>query len=211
MLMEDTQIIRKILTTSIFDVFEKMFFIFLEISRMGKRQYDLVTAIRFSGPIEGEIRLCLSDSLALVMVQNMLSMRQCDVTREMKEDCAKEAANMIGGVFLRTLDNSKIFQLTVPVCLPITSAVQQDIPGPDLEQWLNVESENGYLGIVVSLKDYGITFGKDQNQLPHSRGREMGAVDVITKPGAAQRGLQTYAVDYVLPIEQIASQIVKVV
>lgn len=154
--MEATQTIRKILTTSTFDVFEKMFFIFLEMSDTGRQQYDLVTSIRFSGPIKGEIRLCLSDSLMLVMVQNMLSMRQNDVTREMKEDCAKEAANMIGGEFLRTLDTTKIFQLTVPVCLPITSVVQQDSPGPNLEQWLNFESENGYLGIVVSLKDYGI-------------------------------------------------------
>ncbi len=154
--MEATQTIRKILTTSTFDVFEKMFFIFLEMSGTGRQQYDLVTSIRFSGPIEGELRLCLSDSLVLVMVQNMLSVRQDDVTREMKEDCAKEAANMISGEFLRTLDTTKIFHLTVPVCLPVTSMAQKDSPGPDLEQWLYFESENGYLGIMASLKDYGI-------------------------------------------------------
>lgn len=154
--MEATQTIGKILTTSTFDVLEKMFFIFLEMSDVRRQQYDLVTSIRFSGPIEGEIRLCLSDSLALVMVQNMLSMRQKDVTREMKEDCAKEAVNMIAGEFLRTLDRTKMFQMTVPVCLPITSIILQDIPGPDLEQWLNFESEGGYLGVVAGLKGYGI-------------------------------------------------------
>lgn len=152
--MEAMQTIRKILTTSTFDVFEKMFFIFLEMSGTARQQYDLVTSICFSGPIEGEIRLCLSESLVLAMAKNMLSMKQSDVTREMKEDCAREAANMIGGQFLRTLDTAKVFQLTLPVCMPIGSVVQQNSPGPDLEQWLNLESESGYLGIMVKLKDY---------------------------------------------------------
>jgi CheY-specific phosphatase CheX len=156
MLMEAMQTIRKTLTTSTFDVFEKMFFIFLEISATGRQQCDLVTSIRFTGPIEGEIRLYLSESLVMVMVKNMLSMRQSDVTREMEEDCAKEAANMIGGQFLRTLDSAKIFQLTLPVCLPVTSFAQQNSMGPDLEQWLNFESENGFLAIMANLKDYGI-------------------------------------------------------
>ena len=74
--MEATQMIRKILTTSTFDVFEKMFFIFLEMSATGKPQYDLVTSIRFSGPFDGEIRLGFSDSLVLAMVENMLSVDQ---------------------------------------------------------------------------------------------------------------------------------------
>ncbi len=154
--MEAMQPIKKILTTSIFDVFEKMFFIFLEMSGTEKHQYDMVTLIRFSGPVEGEIRLYLSDSLVMVMAQNMLSLQQEEVTREMKEDCAKEAANMIGGQFIRTFDTTMIFQLTLPVCVPIKSIVQHDKPEPDYEQWLHLESESGYLGIVVSLKDYGI-------------------------------------------------------
>ncbi|MHB8907963.1 MAG: chemotaxis protein CheX [Syntrophales bacterium] len=154
--MEAMQTIRKILTTSTFDVFEKMFFIFLEMSGTARQQYDLVTSIRFSGPIEGEIQLCLSESLVLTMAKNMLSMRPSDVPREMKEDCAKEAANMIGGQFLRTLDTTKVFQLTLPVCLPTGSVAQQNSSGPDLEQWLNLESENGHLGIMVRLKDYMI-------------------------------------------------------
>jgi hypothetical protein len=63
---------------------------------------------------------------------------------------------MIGGQFLRTLDTAKVFQLTLPVCMPIGSVAQQNNPGPDLEQWLNLESENGYLGIMVKLKDYTV-------------------------------------------------------
>jgi CheY-specific phosphatase CheX len=152
--MEATQTIRKILTNSTFDVFEKMFYIFLEMSATGKQQYDLVTSIRFSGPFDGEIRLGFSDSLVLAMVENMLSVDQQDITPAMREDCAKEAVNMISGQFLRTLDSTKIFHMAVPVCLPDTSAAQQDSPGQDHEQRLNFESEKGYLFLLARLKDY---------------------------------------------------------
>ena len=152
--MEATQKIRKILTTSTFDVFEKMFFIFLEISATGKEQCDLVTSIRFSGPFDGEIRLGFSDSLVLAMVENMLGVNRDDITRIMKEDCVKEAVNMITGQFLRTLDSTKVFHMVLPVCLPKTAAVQQGKTDWDLEQRLNFESEKGHLCIRASLKDY---------------------------------------------------------
>ncbi len=154
--MEATQMIRKILTTSTFDVFEKMFFIFLEMSAAGKQQYDLVTSIRFSGPFDGEIRLGFSDSLVLAMVENILGADQHDITGAMREDCAKEAVNMIGGQFLRTLDSTKVFHMAVPVCLPDTSVAQQGSPGQDLEQCLNFESEKGHLYLLASLKGYGL-------------------------------------------------------
>jgi CheY-specific phosphatase CheX len=150
--MEATQKIRTMLTTSTFDVFEKMFFIYLEISDAETRGYDLVTSIRFTGPLAGEIRLCFSDSLLLAMVENMVSVDRKDVTREMKEDCAKEAANMVGGAFVRTFDTTKIFQLTVPVCLPHESAVPQKKQQLDREEWLYFESKQGQLGIMIGLK-----------------------------------------------------------
>jgi CheY-specific phosphatase CheX len=154
--MEATQTIEKILTTSTFDVFEKMFFIFLEMSNTGMRQHDLVTSIHFSGPVDGQIQLGLSDSLALAMVENMLSVSRSEVTRAMKEDCAKEAVNMIAGQFLRTLDSTKIIHLTLPVCFPGTSAIQQNSPGQDLERCLSFESEKGYLSVLAGLKDHGL-------------------------------------------------------
>jgi CheY-specific phosphatase CheX len=153
--MEATQTIRKILTASTFEVFEKMFFIFLEMSATGKRQYDLATSIQFSGPFAGEIRLFFSDSLVLAMVENMLSVDRHAVTQAMREDCAKEAVNMIGGQFLRTLVSTKVFHMTVPACLPDTAVAQQESPGQDLEQCLSFESERGHLYLQASLNDCG--------------------------------------------------------
>jgi CheY-specific phosphatase CheX len=150
--MEATQKIRTILTTSTFDVFEKMFYIFLEISDAEAHQYDLVTSISFSGQLKGEIRLYLSNSLALAMAENMVSVARNDVTREMTEDCAKEATNMVGGAFVRTLDNTKFSQLTFPICLPNEFAVPHESSGSDREEWLHFESKQGQLGIMIGLK-----------------------------------------------------------
>ncbi len=157
--MEATQTIRKVLTTSTFDVFEKMFFIFLEVSNTGGRQYDLITSIHFSGPFDGEIQLGFSDSLMLAMVENMLGVNRSDITQAVKEDCAKEAVNMICGQFLRTLDAAKTFHMALPVCFPDRSAIQQDSTGQDLERCLSFDSEKGHLSVLASLKDYGLNNG----------------------------------------------------
>jgi hypothetical protein len=157
--MEATQTIRKILTTSTFDVFEKMFFIFLELSNAGRQQYDLVTSIRFSGPFDGEIQLGLSDSLVLAMVENMLNVKRSDVTRAVKEDCAKEAVNIICGRFLRTLDSARIFHMELPVCFPDASAIQLHGPEQDRERCLSFESEKGDLSVLASLKNHGLSNG----------------------------------------------------
>ena len=157
--MAATQTIRKILTTSTFDVFEKMFFIFLELSNTTGRHYDLVTTIQFSGPFDGEIRLGFSDSLVLAMVENMLGMNRSDITRAMKEDCAKEAVNMICGQFLRTLDSTKVFDMALPDCFPAAAAIQLHSPGQDLEWCLSFESEKRHLSVLVSLKDYDLKNG----------------------------------------------------
>jgi len=143
--------IKTILTASTFDVFEKMFYIFLETTDEGCPTYDFITSIRFSGPLTGEIRLYLSDSLALTMAKNMLSLDQIDITQAMKEDCSKEAVNMISGQFLRTLDATQVFHLTVPHCLTGTFGAESAAPESDSDHCLNFESENAHLCVRASL------------------------------------------------------------
>ncbi|MHB8770913.1 MAG: chemotaxis protein CheX [Syntrophales bacterium] len=153
--METTQTIRKALTTSTFDVFEKMFFIFLELSDKGGPRYDLMTSIGFTGPCAGEINLGFSESLARSMVENMLGLKREEITRAMMEDCAKEAVNMIGGQFLRTLDATKVFNMTMPVCSTDTVAEQREAEGRDCQQRLNFECEKGCLRVRAWMRADG--------------------------------------------------------
>ena len=160
--METMQTIRKVLTTSTFDVFEKMFFNFQELSDKGGQQCDLVTSISFSGPASGEISLGFSESLARAMVENMLGVKREEVTRAMTEDCAKEAVNMIGGQFLRTFDASKVFNMSTPVCSTDAAADQQAGQGQAIAQCLNFECEKGCLRIRLRLRseDPGTSAGR---------------------------------------------------
>ncbi|HUV49806.1 MAG TPA: chemotaxis protein CheX [Anaerolineae bacterium] len=99
---------------SIFEVFKKMFFVFLEPLDDEGNGYDVEAAIRFEGPVSGEIRIFLSTDLVKTMVQNMLGLQEDEITMQSMEDCSKEAVNMICGNFLGRFDSTKVFNLSVP-------------------------------------------------------------------------------------------------
>ena len=71
--MDNMKKTQEVLMNSIFEVFEKMFFVFLEPLDEDIR-YDMVTSIYFSGPAKGEIKVYLSKRMAGTMVQNMLGL-----------------------------------------------------------------------------------------------------------------------------------------
>ena len=105
--------IQEMLMNSIFEVFEKMFFVFLEPCDE-EIQYDMMTSIQFRGPMKGEINAYLSKGIASTMAQNMLGLDPKDVTDQTMEDCVKEALNMIAGSFLNKLDATQVFDLSIP-------------------------------------------------------------------------------------------------
>ncbi|MBP7233288.1 MAG: hypothetical protein KBA28_15310, partial [Syntrophaceae bacterium] len=81
--------IQETMMTSIFNVFEKMFFVFLE-PLDEDIQYDMVTSIKFTGVMKGEIKAYLSRGIVDIMAQNMLSIEPSEITDQTIEDCAKE-------------------------------------------------------------------------------------------------------------------------
>lgn len=114
--MANIKKIEEILTTSIFEVLEKMFFVFAEPSRGGVRTYRLRTMIRFEGPCTGEMQLFFTPGLAKTMAVNMLNLEEEEITDGIMVDCVKESINMICGNFLRKLDPVHGSRMTIPVC-----------------------------------------------------------------------------------------------
>jgi len=140
--------IQEMLMNSIFEVFEKMFFVFLEPFDEDIR-YDLVTSIQFNGPMKGEIRTYLSKEVARTMVQNMLGLEPKEVTDKTMEDCAKEALNMIAGSFLNKLDAAHVFNLSIPEYEKRTGQFKKD--GQGLLN-LSFDSDDQYMGISMNLE-----------------------------------------------------------
>lgn len=104
------------LETSIFDVFEKMFFIYLESVDPAQAEPSLKTSIEFGRQGEGMVNLYFSKHFLTTMAQNMLSLEADEVTDAEREDCAREAANMVCGNFVAMLDSEKGYDLTIPLC-----------------------------------------------------------------------------------------------
>lgn len=149
--MENTKKIQELLMNAIFEVFEKMFFVFLEPLDEDVK-YDMIASIKFTGPINGDIDVLFTRDLASAMVQNMLGVDEGGVTPKLIEDCAKEAVNMIGGNFLQKYDSSKVFDLSIPVFKNESGLfATQEIAASENVWNLSFESNESLLGVKMSI------------------------------------------------------------
>ena len=73
--MGNTKKIQELMMNSIFEVFEKMFFVFLE-PLDEEIKYDMISSIKFAGPVKGEIDVFFSRGMAQSMVENMLALKE---------------------------------------------------------------------------------------------------------------------------------------
>jgi CheY-specific phosphatase CheX len=151
-MMANTQKIKHTLMTSIFEVFEKMFYVFLEPVDKTDWDHQSLVSIHFTGPMNGRIRAFFSKGLTDVMAQNMLNIDESEITEKLREDCLKESLNMICGNFLRNFDSSKVFDLSLPVCEPVSD---ENTGGPiessDQNLLLDFTSGKGMLGIRCTI------------------------------------------------------------
>jgi len=134
--------------TSIFNVFEKMFFVFLE-PLDEDIQYDMVTSIKFTGVMKGEIKAYLSRGIVDIMAQNMLSMEPSEITDQTIEDCAKESINMIAGSFLNKLEPSQVFDLSIP---DFEKKTGQFVKDSKATLSLSFDSDEQYMGVTLNLE-----------------------------------------------------------
>jgi CheY-specific phosphatase CheX len=146
------QKIKQTLMTSIFEVFEKMFYVFLEPIEKTHWDHQAVVSIRFTGPMNGVIETYFSKGLSEVMVQNMLNLDEGEVSEKLREDCLKESVNMICGNFLRRLDSSKVFDLSLPLCeTPGGQQKDDSTAGSEQKLLLDFASGNEKLGIMCTV------------------------------------------------------------
>jgi CheY-specific phosphatase CheX len=147
-MMASTKKIQEMLMTSIFEVFEKMFFVFLEPFDEDI-QYDMITSIQFKGPMKGEIKAYLSKGVASTMAQNMLGLEPQEITDRTMEDCSKEALNMIAGSFLNKLDATQVFDLSIPDYENKLGTFKKD---GNATLNLSFDSDEQYMGIAMNLE-----------------------------------------------------------
>jgi len=134
-----------------FEVFEKMFFIFLELGETTNSPYDHVSHIDFDGKMAGGLSIALSQGMAEMMAQNMLGCEKNEVTDQVLIDCAKEAVNMVCGNFLRKMDQNDIFTLGLPQYAAKNQGEQKYMTSStDADHMtLSFEAEGGALQLIL--------------------------------------------------------------
>ena len=149
--MGSTKKIRELLLNAIFEVFEKMFYIFLEPVDKNVK-YDMVASIDVNGSIKGQINAFFSQGMAESMVKNMLGIQAGPVTDKLIEDCTKEAVNMISGNFLHKYNAAKAFDLFIPFFEKKSGIFVRQEEASSENVWnLFFESDKSLLGIKMSI------------------------------------------------------------
>lgn len=100
------------------EVFEKMYYIFLEIKDPGKLDHCKTMAVSFAGSATGMITGRLNTSLIDQMIFNALGVKMEDITEGLREDCVKECMNMTCGAFLQRFNPDTHFTMSLPFCPP---------------------------------------------------------------------------------------------
>jgi CheY-specific phosphatase CheX len=111
----DQKILRQNLMKAVFEVFEKMYYIYLEPVENEAAGKDFsAVEISFSGTIEGSIVARYSPDLSMLMAENALGMDSQEISDQLLADCRKECLNMFCGNFLQKHNADKLFHMTLP-------------------------------------------------------------------------------------------------
>lgn len=113
--MEQYKMLRQNLMQAVFEVFEKMYFIFLEpVEKEAPGQNFSAVEIEFSGALSGIITARFPRDLAMIMAENALGMDHEEISDQILADCRKECLNMLCGDFLQKHDAQKLFHMSLP-------------------------------------------------------------------------------------------------
>ena len=143
--------IKEILTTAIFEVFEKMFYVFSEPLQSEGENYQMKSTINFRGPVSGEIHIFLNRPIAEMMVMNLLGLDEGEISESIMADCSKESINMICGNFLRKLDPDRVFHLSIPTFEMISGDLHRGQEEKDQELKLTFATDNGNMTVVMTV------------------------------------------------------------
>lgn len=143
--------LRQILIQSIFEVFEKMFYTFLEPTDARYSGFDVASGVDFRGVLSGNITLQLSHNLAKHMVSHLLNLPLDRVTDEQIEDCVKEAASMICGSFVSRADRQNAYDYSPPKFFTILNGSRPSSAEEPESIRLNFDSDSGRASVVFSL------------------------------------------------------------
>jgi CheY-specific phosphatase CheX len=151
--MDQQEKLRQNLMRAVFEVFEKMYYIFLEPVEKGAARKDFsAVEIGFTGDISGSIIARFPRELSMMMAGNALGMDEEEMSDQILVDCRQECLNMLCGNFLQKHDADKLFNMTLPKA--ITGKGGSEIDGGRQIYELNLNFESDHIPLRVEMIIY---------------------------------------------------------
>lgn len=148
--MDENEKLRQNLMRAVFEVFEKMYYVFLEpVEKKAVRKDFSAVEIGFSGDISGRIIARFPRELTMIMAENALGMDEKEISEQILADCRKECLNMLCGNFLQKYDSDKLFRMTLPK--DITGEGGSEIDGGTQIYRLDLDFESDHISLRVEM------------------------------------------------------------
>lgn len=115
-------------------------------------------ALDYSGPLKGELRIWLPESLSRVIVSNMLGLdEESEMAQKEEDDAVKEVLNIILGIFLtEAFGTEAVFHLGIPQMLEPDE--WNESAQAEGHFWLWVENEPVLMSVHGGVEPYGATY-----------------------------------------------------
>ncbi|MCX5827443.1 MAG: chemotaxis protein CheX [Deltaproteobacteria bacterium] len=151
--MEQNKILRQNLLKAVFEVFEKMYYIFLEPVEGEAAGKDFsAVEIGFSGDIAGSIIARFPQELSMMMAANALGMDDQEMSDQILADCRRECLNMLCGNFLQKHNADKLFHMTLPKA--VIGKGGSELDGQRQIYKLDLNFESGHIPLRVEMIIY---------------------------------------------------------
>ena len=119
------------MASSISEVLETMFFMFLDFSDnasiekdvMGDGNKVVACKINFEGKYSGNFIFLVPENILLEMTESFMGLDRSEISEEESKGTIKEAINMLAGATLSSFDNSLVFNLSIPEIVDAQEAI----------------------------------------------------------------------------------------
>ncbi len=148
--------LKKMMTTSISEVLETMFYMALEfedyesLDSCGILHEENVRVCRlvFSGTFSGHFSIFIPEKVLITMAVDFMGEDKENITREHSDGIIKEVINMVAGNMFAAYDNQVEFQLGIPEIIDTETFLAKITKAPP-KNLILAESIEGYLGFTI--------------------------------------------------------------
>lgn len=148
--------LKKMMTTSISEVLETMFFMALEFEEhidlegCGILSEDNVRVcqLAFNGSFSGHFTIFVPENILTTMAEDFMGESRENITREHSDGIIMEVINMVAGNMFAALDNQVEFKLGIPEMVEAKTTLPEIANTPP-EKLVLAESIEGYLGFTI--------------------------------------------------------------